>query len=208
MVIYENSFIIFTWSIINIQSADYDWQLWFYASNSTQGKSHLLNDVCWAEFNVQAQFMQCTVQDILYDYWCLKLSSSSFKLKKHCFMILLLIELISWKYSGYRKCHMISRLITHKESKKHSWIVYSDQWWVSRVIRATVRPTHLMSLRGSCCLFRRSRAIKKQRRQRWSAKLMSPELLDHSVFNETHTMPILKTLQMTPCFQCINKVCI
>ena len=27
---------------------------------------------------------------------------------------------------------------------------------------------------------------------------MSPEVFDHSIFNEIHTMHVLKTLQMTP----------
>ena len=81
---------------------------------------------------------------------------------------------------------------------------------VSLVLRTIIRPIHASHVlkRGSCCLFCQLRAIKKQRRHRWSAKLMSPEVFDHSIFNEMHTMPILKMLQMTRCFQYINNVCI
>ena len=102
--------------------------------------------------------------------------------------------------NNIQQCHMVSRFSTHKKSKKHSWIVTvtSDES-VHGVIRIIVRPTHLMSLREALTVsFFDQELTKKQRRQRWSAKLMSPELFDHSIFNEMHTMPTLKTLQMTP----------
>ena len=56
-----------------------------------------------------------------------------------------------------------------------------------------------MSLKEALAVsFFNQELTKKQRGQRWSAKLMSPEVFDHSIFNEMHTMHVLKTLQMTP----------
>ena len=63
-------------------------------------------------------------------------------------------------WNNIQQCHMIIRFSTHKEGKKHSWIVYSDQWWVGTWSNKNHRYTYTPDVfkRGSYCLFLRSRA--------------------------------------------------
>ena len=104
---------------------------------------------------------------------------------------------INTDYTQLRNIHVYARsadLVHTKkvQGKKHSLTVNYDQWWVSRVIGPIARPTHYSSWKGAIAVyFVHRELVKKRRRQRWSANVA--KTLEQSVFNESHTMHILKT---------------
>ena len=119
MVIYETSIIVFTWSIINVQSVDNDWQLWFYALSFI--KVRVIFEMMSVELSSMSKHNLCSVQFRIYCmiFDALSLAAAALKLKsivsRYCFLLSSLVENIvdTWNMCVKFRilhCHLVDNL--------------------------------------------------------------------------------------------------